>query len=119
MEQYQIDYKAIAQRIRGARKEAGLTQAELAEKIGISTNAVAKLETNLMTASLQTLVNIANVLGLDINYFLRGAGQEERQALLESLVGKLSKREKEFLIHIVNGLRVYNAAEGDSNSSPA
>ena len=59
---YKLDYHLISKRIKDARKLSGLTQEQLAEKIGISTNAVAKLENNLMTASLQTLVNIAIVM---------------------------------------------------------
>ena len=43
---------------------------------GISTNAMGKLEVNLMTTSLKTLINIANVLDLDMNYLL--CGDEEK-----------------------------------------
>ena len=39
---YKLDYPNIAKRIKKLRKSADLTQAELAEKINISTNAVAK-----------------------------------------------------------------------------
>ena len=67
---YKLDYPFIAKRVKEVREAAKLTQAEFAEKIGISTNAVAKLETNRMTTSLWTLVNIANVLHIDINYSL-------------------------------------------------
>ena len=56
---YKVDYPLIAKRVKEARKFAGLTQEQLAEKIDISANAVAKLENNLMTASLQTLVNLS------------------------------------------------------------
>ena len=37
---YKLDYHLIAKRIKDARKLSGLTQEQLAEKIGISTNAV-------------------------------------------------------------------------------
>ena len=74
---YKLDYHLISKRIKDARKLSGLTQEQLAEKIGISTNAVAKLENNLMTASLQTLVNIANVLNIDMNtLFLQSTDAE-------------------------------------------
>ena len=65
-----MDYPAIARRVKEARRRAGLTQEQLAEQIDISANAVAKLENNLMNASLQTLVNIANALQLDMNDLL-------------------------------------------------
>ena len=113
---YKLDYQNIAKRIKEARKLANLTQAELAEKIDISTNAVAKLENNLMTASLQTLLNIANVLNIDINYLLideeqAGDGETSLDAFLDSLIHSLSQKDKEFIIHIVNGLKLYNTPD--------
>lgn len=109
---YSIDYEKIAARIKTARKSAGLTQAELAEKINISTNAVAKLENNLMTTSLQTLISIANVLEIDINYLLSDEQEkkEEEDSLdlfLNSLLRSLSPTDKNFMIHVINGLRLY------------
>ena len=106
-----MDYPAIARRIKAARRLAGLTQAELAEHIEISTNAVAKLENDLMTPSLQTLVNIANVLHLDFNALLTdeaamGADSGQDQ-FLTGLLRELSAKDKDFLIHVINGLKLY------------
>ena len=112
---YKLDYFSIAAQVRDARKQAGLTQAELAEKIDISTNAVAKLENNLMTVSLQTLVHIANTLHLDFNQLLSNApspGETSAQdRLLSGLLEELSPRDKDFLIHIIRGLILHNAQE--------
>lgn len=106
---YTLDYPLIAKRIKEARKFAGLTQEQLAEKIDISTNAVAKLENNLMTAKLQTLINIVNVLNVDINYlFLPEERTDEnasRDLFLDSLIQGLSSAEKDFMIHVINGLK--------------
>lgn len=111
---YKLDYQVIAKRIKAARRAAQLTQAELAEKINISTNAVAKLETNLMNVSLQTLINIANVLNIDMNYLLSDSNEtngnyENTDMFLESLIAGLSMRDKAFIIHTINGLKAYNA----------
>ena len=109
---YSINYEKIAARIKTARKSAGLTQAELAEKIDISTNAVAKLENNLMTTSLQTLINIANVLKIDINYLLSDEQEKKEEdsldLFLNSLLRGLSPTDKNFIIHVINGLRLYH-----------
>lgn len=93
-----------------------MTQEQLAEKIDISTNAVEKLENNFMIPSLQTLVNIANVLGMDMYYPLQrdstpSKGEAGDDALLRSLIRGLSQRDKDFIIHIINGLKIYNASE--------
>ena len=110
---YKLDYKEISKRVKAARKIAKLTQAELAEKINISTNAVAKLETNLMTASLQTLINISNVLDLDIDYLLFGESKDNNEptnadVFLTNQIQKLSQKDKDFVIHIINGLKIYS-----------
>ena len=107
---YKLDYPLIAKRIKDARKLSGLTQEQLAEKIGISTNAVAKLENNLMTASLQTLVNIANVLNIDMNTLFLPNENPTQSSLNEYLINHiqgLSTKDKEFLIYIINGLQIY------------
>ena len=107
---YKLDYPLIAKRIKDARKLSGLTQEQLAEKIGISTNAIAKLENNLMTASLQTLVNIVNVLNIDMNTLFLPTADHTQSSLNEYLINHiqgLSTKDKEFLIYIINGLQIY------------
>ena len=103
-----FDASALGQSIRTHRLSLSLTQAELAERIDISTNAVAKLENDLMTPSLQTLVNAANVLGIDFNDLLREeSGRSTQDAFLDSQFHALSTRDKEFVLHIIKGLKLY------------
>ena len=112
--QYKVDGALIGRRVKAARKLAGLTQEQLAEKIDISANAVAKLENHLMSASLQTLVKICNTLHLDINYLLRedcGTQEEGRDAVLDSLYRALPPRERDFMLYVMNGLKLYRADE--------
>ena len=106
-DRYQLNYPAIARQIKKARNLAQLTQAELAELVDISTNAVAKLENNLMTVSLSTLVQIANVLHLDFNTLLSAKEQPEDTVddFLHGLIDSLSANEKEFVIHIIQGMK--------------
>lgn len=114
---YKLDLTRIAQRIKSARRAAGLTQAELAERIDISTNAVAKLENELMAPSLMTLVNTANALGIDINYLLTDetpfSDESSQDRFLASLLHGLSSRDKDFIIHVINGLRLYHTGEAE------
>ncbi len=111
---YKLDYSLIANRVKQAREALDITQPELAERIDISTNAVAQLETNRMHPKLQTLLNIANVFQLDINYFLRSSFQDdgdeadETEELLNGWISALSPNEKTFLLHFIEGLKKYN-----------
>ena len=104
---YKLDYPAIAKRIKAARNAAGLTQETLAEMVGISTNAMGKLEVNLMTTSLKTLINIANVLALDMNYLLCGDEEKALDPLIDRMLQNLSGRDKEFIVHTILGLKKY------------
>lgn len=119
---YKLDYAKIASRVKAARKSANLTQAELAESIGISTNAVAKLENSLMTASLQTLTGIANALNIDINYLLADGNvseETELDRLLNGLINELSAEDKRFIVHVIQGLKRYmpsDRGEGVDNT---
>jgi len=108
---YLLDYAHIAERVRDARRRQRLTQAELAEQIGLSTNAVAKLETGLMTPSLPTLVSLANALQLDMNelFSARADGEPESglDLYLGSLLRGLSVQDKEFLVRTIDALAQY------------
>lgn len=52
----------ISERIKAARKKAGLTQRQLGEKMGISYQAVSQWENDLRNPKIETLRAIANAL---------------------------------------------------------
>ncbi|MCX2747755.1 helix-turn-helix domain-containing protein [Arthrobacter sp. MI7-26] len=58
------DLAAIAASIRKARKEAGITQADLADLAGTSERTVRAIETAAGNPSLTAVVAVANAVGL-------------------------------------------------------
>jgi transcriptional regulator with XRE-family HTH domain len=64
--QEQTLMKSFGQQLAKTRKGRGLTQQELAEKIGMSVVAVAYIETGKRWARLGTLSKIARALKVDI-----------------------------------------------------
>lgn len=56
--------KKIAARLRKARKDADLTQVEVAEKAGISINHYAQIERGEVNPSASKLLQIISVLGV-------------------------------------------------------
>ena len=58
--------KGIGKRIRDARKAAGLTQEELAERMGTSSVAVAQWETGRRNPKMGTVSKLAAALGVDV-----------------------------------------------------
>jgi ribosome-binding protein aMBF1 (putative translation factor) len=75
--EYERSYAAAAlaaevgARIRSAREAAGLSQRELARRMGTSQAAVVRLEAGGVGATLTTLQRLATALGLRVNIELR------------------------------------------------
>ncbi|NIF70499.1 helix-turn-helix transcriptional regulator [Burkholderia sp. Ap-962] len=53
--------------LQGFRKAAGLTQADVAERLGVTQQTYARLETNPASASLERLFRVMRVLGIEMN----------------------------------------------------
>ena len=65
-----VNSKAMGRRIKAARRKAAMTQARLAEEVGISEVHVSNLESGTGNPSLATLVDIANVLSVSTDELL-------------------------------------------------
>ena len=65
-----LDYSAIGKRIKRLRLQKHMTQEVLGEKIGISAKHVSNIETANAHPSIETLVNIANVLECSLDYLV-------------------------------------------------
>ena len=90
-----MDNREIGARIRLARRDAGLTQEKLAEKIGVSTVFVSQLESGSRAPGLETLVKLSQTLHVSLDLLvLGGAPGGDAEACLAALVQGLS------LIHI-------------------
>lgn len=70
-----MDYVDLGKRVRKQRQLIGLTQQELAERIGVSTSFVGHVERGTRKASLETLVALSNALGVGVDYLLAGSLQ--------------------------------------------
>lgn len=70
------------QLIKEARKEAGMTQAELADKLGIPYQSVSQWERNTRKPKPETIYRIAQAIGVD---FLDLLGDEERELYVRGL----------------------------------
>jgi len=61
----------VGERIHAARAAAGLTQRELARRMGTSQAAIDRLESGGVGATLTTLQRVATALGLEVNVELK------------------------------------------------
>ena len=68
----------LGARIAALRREAGLSQAELAEQLQISASAMGMYEQGRREPSAQTLVTLARILGVTTDYLLTGVPSPEQ-----------------------------------------
>lgn len=71
--------KAIARNILDCRRSAGLTQRQLADKIGSSVPALSRLESGTHFPSLGTLLKVAEAVGVDPCRLLMGRGRPKKE----------------------------------------
>lgn len=84
------DQKESGKRIAKLRKERGLTQDQLAEKLNISTSNLGKLERGLQGLSIDLLVEIRCFFGVSIDYILLGE-EIQRQEIVADIDAVIAK----------------------------
>lgn len=67
----------LGDRIKQRRTELGWTQDVLAQRAGISKGFLSDLENNKRNISAETLLDVAKVLGLSLDYLMTGADGEK------------------------------------------
>ena len=100
-----IDYRKLGKRLKQQRKEQGLTQEKLAEYVNLSVSHLSHIENGNEKTSLQTIVNLANILNIsldelldldlgkrsmfitvrEIDLLFKDCTKEERQVLVKNL----------------------------------
>ena len=81
----------FSEKIRFLRKKYKMSQAELGRQVGVSNRAVSKWENGASMPSTDTLLSIATVFGVNLDFFLKHDNKEERRK--ETEAGMESLRE--------------------------
>ena len=71
--------KTLGALIAQTRKEKGMTQLELAEKLGVTDKAVSKWERELSCPDIQSLPTLAEALGLSLEELMQGKSKTPPQ----------------------------------------
>ena len=102
-------YQQVGKRIRLIRKEAGLTQAQLAEKSGLSDNFVGLIERGVAHPTLEKLDQIADALNVRIGDFFAGEENEQSKEQAIKEIGRFLSRRQEndvrFVLSVCSALR--------------
>lgn len=107
----------FSERLKKLRKDAGLTQVDVAEKLGISQPAYASWERGIKKPTQDNLVKIAQVLNVSVDYLVgnleeksdaldniellfrmnsKGLSNEEKEIFRKELIQFMEKRKKLF-----------------------
>ncbi len=97
--------ETIGKRIADLRRAKGLTQDEVAERLGVSPQAVSKWENDISYPDISLLVPLAGLLGVSVDHLL---DRKKNDSVLRILPPEERKNTDEMLLKII-----VNSGEGD------
>lgn len=83
--------KSIGETIASLRKNKGMTQNELAEKMNVTDKAVSKWERNLSCPDVNTISKLADILGVSVEELLNSKNKEHFNSKIKDLVNLIFK----------------------------
>lgn len=96
----------IGKNIATARKAAGRTQAEVAEKVGIDTVSLSRIERGTVTPGVPTLDKIADELGVALGRLFDGASSNTT-ALADNIISQLEPLSEIDRLFLLDQLQVW------------
>ena len=101
----QLDYKMIGKRIQSARKDAHMTQDDLADKCGCTGKYVSNIETGKKTPSLDLLTKINSALEVTVDSLLIDSPLAFSKYYVDAVIEKkISQLSKPYLVALNDAL---------------
>ena len=100
----------VGERIKMLRKKLGLTQSELAQKLGLEWAAISKYETNRVPLTQDSLLRLAEVFNVTTDYILTGKHTiNEPIEIAASMkdkadLSRMSEKDKEYFLGLIDSL---------------
>ena len=107
--------KSIGETIASLRKEKGMTQNELAEKMNVTDKAVSKWERDLSYPDINTMSKLADVLNVSVEEILKAKKQDYNNNKLRDLINLIFKATSlamgvaVIVLNILNQIEVKNS----------
>lgn len=104
-----MNYYEIGQRIRKFRKAYNLTQEQLSEQVGISSNHLSHIETGNTKLSLPVLVKIANILSVQTDQLLNDIPQSNKSNMkkeINDILDSCSPHDMHILIDVIRAVKI-------------
>lgn len=100
-----VNFKLIGKRIKEVRMQRSITQADLAEMTGMSDSYISYIETAKKQASLESLIQISNALGITVDELLCGNqlyNPTDYQTDIDLLMDDCSLLERSFIFELIS-----------------
>lgn len=81
------------EKLQNLRKDAGMTQLELAEKLMVSRQAISKWETGNAIPDLENIISICDLLGVSLDYLVRDTYVVETEEIVQNPTEKIVRQE--------------------------
>lgn len=94
--------KTMGQRIMSRRKALKLTQEELAEKIGVSTQMISNLELGKKAIRPENLAKVCDVLGLSADFVLTGSNASTAVDMIADKLLCLTEKELQMVNDMID-----------------
>ena len=99
-----MDCISLGKRIKAAREQAGLTQEDLADRLGMSTTHISVIERGVKPPKLDTFVRLANVLNVSADNLLQDVVSNSQLSAANELadsIMQLPPQERTKLLNII------------------
>lgn len=103
-----VNYKLIGKRIKEVRRQQQISQMELAEMSGLSVSYISHIETAQKKASLTSIINISNALGITVDELLYGNqlyNPTDYQTDIDLLMADCTANEKRFIYELISAAK--------------
>ena len=92
-----VDLVEIGKRIQGRRKQMGLPQEQLADKMDVSIQMVSNLERGNKSIRIENLIKLSEILNISTDYILTGKETAEDMQGLTEQMASLSQKERKMM----------------------
>ncbi len=100
----------LAERIKDLRKKNGLSQGELAQKIGVSSAHLSRLENGRYLPSVEVLKNLADTLNVSTDSLIYGKEENLGEIKIQDvslaerirLLNHLDKKDRDIVVYIID-----------------
>lgn len=99
-----LNYRKIGKRIQNKRKELKITQEKLSEIIDVSPSYISEIERGSSICSLSTIVNIAKILDLSLDYLVFGITEKNVGGVFTNILNTIPVKNRNLYISLCENI---------------